>query len=302
MNQALISNIQRYSTKDGPGLRTTVFFMGCNLRCKWCANPENLEYKERIFYYKERCKHCGLCVKEAHHHSISFQETGCKIDRNQCDNIFEMVDLCPYDAYEKIGKRYDVETLVHILARDKEFYETGNGGVTFSGGEATLQADFIIEVIKELHKQGIHTCLDTAGLLEKDQIKKIAEYVDMILFDIKAMDEQMHIDCTGVSNTQILENLKYLANRSIPIRVRLVIVPQYNDDLEDMKQRIDFIASLGKAIEQVDILKYHRYGIGKYEKLDEVYPIDRQLELDEQKISILEAYAKEKGLHVTIGG
>lgn len=302
MKKALISKIQSYSTKDGPGLRTTVFFMGCNLKCLWCANPENMEHRQRVFYFKERCHQCGECVKHANHHSISFDKTGCHINRELCDNIMDMIDICPFDAYEKIGDEIDSDTLVKKLLREKDFFELGNGGVTFSGGEAALQDQFIIEVADKLKENNIHICLDTAGLIESNKFRKLIKHVDMILYDIKAIDNDIHKKCTNVSNELILKNAKIISEENIPMIVRLVIVPSYNDIREDIKKRIDFICELGECVQQVDILKYHIYGIGKYEKLGKTYPIEKSLTVDDQLIKELEIYAKDKGLKVTIGG
>lgn len=302
METALISKIQHYSTKDGPGIRTTVFFMGCNLRCLWCANPENLQKRQRVFYFKERCHHCGLCVQSAHHHAIQFAKVGCDIDRKKCDNLLDMVDLCPYDAYEIIGYKIREDELVNKLKRDLTFYQVGEGGVTFSGGEAALQSQFIKNVSKELKKDHIHICLDTAGLIPSNELIDLVKNVDMILYDIKAMDDDIHQHCTGVSNALILKNAQILSQMHKDMIIRLVIVPQYNDDIEDMKKRVDFICSLGDCVKQVDILKYHIYGIGKYEKLGMDYPISQNQEVDDQKIQILYNYASAKGLKVTIGG
>lgn len=302
MEKALISKVQHYSTKDGPGLRTTVFFMGCNLRCKWCSNPENLEHRYRVFYFKERCQHCGLCVQAAHNQSIKFGDVGCIINREKCDNILDMVDICPFDAYEKIGKEITTEELLKKLLRDKEFYEIGEGGVTFSGGEAAMQNEFIEELIDGLKEYNIHTCLDTAGLIESDKLLHLVSKVDMVLYDIKAIDTNIHKNCTEVSNELILKNAKLIAESGKDMIIRLVVVPTYNDDMEDMKRRIDFIKELGSAVKQVDILNYHIYGIGKYEKLGEDYPIHEKIEVDEEKVQELYNYAISKGLNVTIGG
>lgn len=302
MKKGLISKIQHYSTKDGPGLRTTVFLMGCNLKCLWCANPENLKFYQRIFYFKERCHQCGLCVQHAHNHSIQFQKVECYIDREKCDNLIEMVDICPFDAYEKIGMEMTSEELVNRLIRDQEFYQIGEGGVTFSGGEAALQADFIYEVASHLQEKAIHVCLDTAGYIEHNTLSHLLEKVNLVLYDIKSMDNETHIKCTGVSNHLILDNAKMIAKKGIPMIVRLVVVPQFNDDIEDMKARIDFIYSLGSCVQQVDILRYHIYGAGKYERLGLIYPISQKLELDDNRINELYQYAIDKGLKVTIGG
>lgn len=302
MEQGLISKIQRYSTKDGPGLRTTVFMMGCPLRCLWCANPENLELHPRVFYFKERCQHCGLCVQHAKNNSISFDKVGCSINRKTCSNLIDMVDICPYDAYEKIGQTITSQELVKKLMRDLDFYNVGEGGVTFSGGEATIQYPFLNECFQILKENNVHICLDTCGYIETKKLMSLLKNVDLVLYDIKAIDNHIHQLCTGVSNELILKNALAISQANIPMIIRLVIVPTYNDDMEDMKKRIDFIASFQSSVQQVDILKYHIYGVGKYDKLGLKYPIQDNLTIDDNKIQELYQYALDKGLNVTIGG
>lgn len=302
MKKGLISSIQRYSTKDGPGLRTTVFLMGCNLRCAWCANPENLVMKPRVFYFKERCKQCGLCVKHAENQSITLADVGVSIDRKKCTNITDMIDLCPYDAYEQIGMEMTPEELAKKLLRDQEFYHVGAGGVTFSGGEATVQAEFIYETAKILKEAGIHVCLDTAGLVREETLVHLLENIDMVLYDIKAIDDNMHKSCTGVSNKKILRNAEIIVENNVDLKVRLVIIPDYNDDFEDMKKRIDFICTLGSSVKEVNILEYHKYGVGKYDKLGEEYPIKENLVMKESIIDKLLVYGKSKNLKISIGG
>lgn len=302
MKKGLISTIQRYSTKDGPGLRSTVFMMGCNLNCAWCANPENLKRQPRVFYYKERCQQCGLCVKHADNDSIQFAATGVTIDREKCENILDMVEICPYDAYERIGMELTPEELTEKLLRDQEFYQVGAGGVTFSGGEAALQAEFIYETAKILKAEGIHVCLDTAGHIREETLVYLLENVDLILYDIKSIDDAMHKRCTGVSNKQILRNAQIIAEHRKDLIIRLVIVPEYNDDFVDMERRIDFICTLGDSVKKVDILEYHKYGVGKYDKLGERYPINQKLEMKEGLVDQLAAYGKNKGLEIGVGG
>lgn len=302
MKKGLISTIQRYATKDGPGLRTTVFMMGCNLSCAWCANPENLKQRSRVFYYKERCQRCGLCVKYAANDSIQFAATGVTIDREKCENILDMVDICPYDAYERIGMELTPQELAEKLLRDQEFYRIGAGGVTFSGGEAALQAEFIYETAKLLKAEGIHVCLDTAGHVREETLVQLLENVDLVLYDIKSIDDAMHKRCTGVSNKQILRNAQIIAEHQKALKIRLVIIPEYNDDLNDLKKRIDFICTLGNNVLEVDILEYHKYGVGKYDKLGEVYPINKQLMMKAGLVEEIVAYGKEKGLRISVEG
>lgn len=302
MKKALISKIQHYSTKDGPGLRTTVFFMGCNLKCLWCANPENMRSVQQVFYFRERCRHCGLCVESAVDNSIQFEEIGCKIDRKRCGNLRDMVEICPYNAYELIGKEMSSEELVKKLLRDKEFYEMGQGGVTFSGGEAALQQEFLLNTLEKLKQEGIHTCLDTAGNIASEEFEKLVRNVDMVLYDIKAIDDEIHKTCTGVSNKIILENAMILRKLRVPTIVRLIIVPGYNDIEEDLQARVNYVVKMGDCVKQVDILKYHIYGVGKYEKLGQNYSIKDIPHDDSELVERICEYAKEKGLKVTVGG
>lgn len=292
--------IQHYSTKDGPGIRSTVFLCGCNLRCKWCANPELMINDPTVLYYKEKCQHCGLCVDNSNG-SIKFSEVGCNIDRKNCENILDMVDLCPFDAYETIQKEIEDIELVDKLLKDKSFYDKSNGGVTFSGGEALLQKDFVLSCAKLLHKNNVHVTLDTAGNVKWDDIKELIDEVDLVLYDVKAFDEDIHVKCTGVQNKTILENLINIDKENKPIIVRMIMVPTYNDDIEDIKKRIDYCAKLKNLI-QIDFLEYHIYGVGKYEKCGLDYELKDIGSLDPNITKQAVEYANSLNIKNTIGG
>ncbi|MGN1276090.1 MAG: glycyl-radical enzyme activating protein [Floccifex sp.] len=286
----LVGKIQRFSTKDGPGIRTTVFMVGCNLRCKWCANPEWMLPGKKTLYHKEKCKHCGCCLS---YEGIHIQEVGVQIDRSVCRSLYELENICPFDAYENIGQEMSAQELVNELVKDKDFYETSHGGVTFSGGDPLLQADFVLECTKLLHEHHIHVCLDTAGSCE---FHEVLDEVDLVLLDIKAFDAKMHKDCTGIDNQLILENAKKIKK---PMIVRMILVPDCNDDLMDIQKRIDFVKNTSCI--QIDFLKYHILGVSKYEQLGLVYPCHTK----ELKDSILQdaiLYAQKQNIKTTIGG
>ena len=302
MTTGLVSHIQGYSTKDGPGIRTTVFMSECNLRCLWCSNPEAMLPGKKILYYRNKCHHCGACVQHAVNNSIKLTDNGCVIDRQSCTNLAEMVDICPYDAYESKGKEYQPETLATRLLRDKDFYLTSNGGVTFSGGEPTLQSTFVHETVKILKKERIHVALDTAGLFDFDQLKPLLDDVDLVLYDIKAFDHLLHQRLTGVDNKTILTNAKKIAAMSKAMIIRLVIVPTLNDDETDIINRLDFIRSLGESVKQVDILKYHKLGIGKYQALGIPYQLEGVNEAKDDQIDHIKALCQKLNLKTTIGG
>lgn len=300
--KGLISQIQHYSTKDGPGIRTTVFFMGCNLHCKWCANPETILPGKKIMYHKQKCMGCGTCVQAAPPSSIRLTEEGCVIDRKLCTNLSDMVDICPYDAYEERGQEIGVEELRRKLNRDIIFYRSSGGGVTFSGGEACQQRDFLLEVMRLLKEDGIHMALDTAGNWEYERVLPLLELADLILYDIKAFDSGLHRACTGVGNERILENARKIAGMKKNMHIRLVLVPGVNDQREDVLERFRFVRSLGDAVRQTDLLPYHRLGVGKYQALGIPYELLEIQEYREDQVEKLKELAKKERLAVTVGG
>lgn len=300
--KALISNIQNYSTKDGPGIRTTVFFTGCNLKCVWCSNPELIEPGIKVMYFENRCRRCGKCAETAVNNSIILTESGCEIDREKCTNIEECIEVCPYEAYEKSGYEISVQDLYNKLIRDKIFFEQSGGGVTFSGGEAGLQYEFLSEIGTELQKDNIHTALDTAGLITWEKLEKAINSMNMVLFDIKAYDSRLHRKYTGAGNELILENIKKTADKNKELIIRMVIVPGMNDNMEDIKKRISFIKELGSAVKQIDILKYHNLGEGKYKSLGMIYSVPKDLYREESFWKKVKEMASETGVKVTVDG
>ena len=300
--KALISNIQNYSTKDGPGIRTTVFFTGCNLKCIWCSNPELIEPRIKVMYFENRCRRCGKCAETAVNNSIILTESGCEIDREKCTNIEECMEVCAYEAYEKSGYEISVQDLYNKLIRDKIFFEQSGGGVTFSGGEAGLQYEFLSEIGAELQKDNIHTALDTAGLITWEKLEKAINSMNMVLFDIKAYDSRLHRKYTGAGNELILENIKKTAAKNKELIIRMVIVPGMNDNMEDIKKRISFIKELGSAVKQIDILKYHNLGEGKYKSLGMIYSVPKDLYREEGFWKKVKEMASETGVKVTIDG
>ena len=209
-DKALISKIQRYSTKDGPGLRTTVFFMGCSLRCNWCANPETLSAKPQVYYFKERCQHCGLCV-QAGNGAISFDQVGCLIDRDHCQNLAEMVELCPFDAYETVGMWKSAEELAEILLKDQTFYESTGGGVTFSGGDPFFHPEAFLLLLKRVKEEtGMNVWCYTGYTYEEikaqPRLSAALDYIDVL---VDGRFEQAlfspYLEFRGSSNQRILK-------------------------------------------------------------------------------------------------
>ncbi len=260
VKKGLISSIQPYSIKDGPGIRTTVFCVGCNLRCRWCANPELIVPEKKIMHFHEAGK----------------------------------------DHDEQVGYCITSEELAQKLIRDQTFYEVSKGGVTFSGGEPALQSDFVIETAQLLHKENIHSALDTAGNVSTATMQRLAEVIDLFLYDIKAVNPQIHKNCTGADNQQILDNLSMLADAAKDIIIRMVIVPGYNDQDDDIHERFRLIKELGSAVKRTDILPYHDLGRGKYKALGYEYSIKMNTGVSERTIKKIQKMADEVQLPIRI--
>lgn len=240
--KALICDVKRFAVHDGDGIRTTVFFKGCPLKCVWCHNPESISFQPEVAYYAHKCIGCG-----------------------QCKNQGFTPDDCLGEAMILYGKEMSIEQLLPILLEDKDFYETSGGGVTLSGGECLCQADFCEELLKKLKQNGINTAVDTCGFIKKQFIDKVVPYTDVFLYDVKAFDEDVHKKCTGKSNKLILENLMYLDSINKKIEIRIPYVPEYNAN--QMEKIARFIKQL-KNIVKVRVLSYHNYAVSKYIALD----------------------------------
>ena len=249
--QAMIFDIQRNSFVDGPGIRTTVFFKGCNLRCTWCHNPESQSNKPQMLFYKNKCTGCGKCREK------------CPSALEKCDLCGRCTIYCPHDAREVCGTEYTVYEVLSTILKDKAFYENSGGGVTFSGGECMLQIDFLTEVLKACKENGIYTAVDTAGHVPYEHFEKILPYTDLFLYDVKCFDSEKHRQYTGVGNELILENLKKLLATDIPVWVRIPIIPTVNDTVEEMQRIKGYIYSCGKP-QNIELLPYHAMGEHKY--------------------------------------
>lgn len=254
--KAIITDLKRFAVHDGDGIRTTVFFKGCPLKCVWCHNPEGISFQPQMAFYENKCVGCGECKKEDF-----------------------TVDNCLGDARVLYGKEMTVEQLLPQLMEDRDFYEISGGGVTLSGGECLCQADFCVELLKALKQEGIHTAVDTCGFVSRQSLDKVAPYTDVFLYDIKAMDEDVHIKCTGQSNGQILENIRYLDALGKTIEVRIPYVPGYNSD--QMEKIADFLKTL-KNLKAVKVLPYHNYAGSKYAALEMENTLPESLPTEEE--------------------
>lgn len=358
-HEFFITNIQRFSVNDGPGIRTTVFLKGCPLKCAWCHNPETIQSQQEFFFDEEKCVRCGACAEACPEDAIrpplkrkfvkdpevkplisssgsiidkinngtfgseeteksaellASEETAAedvaaeiappKFDRDKCARCMSCVKACIYGALSEAGRLTTVEDVFKEVLKDEPFYESSGGGMTISGGEPLLQPEVTRALLKRAHEAGIHTALDTTGLAKWETIEKMLPYVDLVLFDIKSLDDRKHRKWTGVSNQLILENVKKIANAGTKIRIRCVIIHDVNYwDPEYARGIAEFARSLGDSVMGIDLMPYHNFADKKYEKLGrdhffKGFPNINREDLDDY----LDVMDKEGRLKPTIGG
>lgn len=261
-----IINIQHYSLHDGPGIRTTVFFKGCPLKCLWCHNPESINYKDDLMYQRNNCTLCKRCLNVCENDALKLQGGRIIIDKSKCKSCFSCVENCYFEALYKKGQDYTEDEILKEILKDEVFYEQSSGGVTFSGGEALMQDEFLLEVLKKCKEKNINTAIDTCGFVDFSKLQKTLNYCDIYLFDIKHMDSKIHKEITNVPNELILENLKKLSSLKANINIRLPLIKDINDDDKNISKLIEFLKTIN--FNKINILPYHKMGQDKYEKLN----------------------------------
>ena len=270
---AVIFDIERYATQDGPGIRTVIFFKGCNLRGIWCQNPESQCVTPQIMYYVNLCQGCGRCITLCPNQAIHPDETfGLLTDPDLCAACGKCAVNCYVDARKLMGKMMTVSDVMEEIQKDTPYYRSSGGGVTFSGGEPLLYPEFVRAVAQQCHEAGIHTAIDTAGHVSWETFEMLLPYLDLVFFDIKHIDADLHKTYTGVSNERILDNLKKLSAVFAPLIIRIPVIPGCNDSV-DVQQRIyEFVKQL-PGIERVELLPYHSLGTTKYKGLGRDYTL-----------------------------
>lgn len=265
--KGMIFDIKRYAIHDGPGIRTTFFLKGCSLKCQWCHNPEGRGKKPEMMLYPLRCaEHCDECIGICPKNSLSKKTGSIEIEREKCDCCGECQKICVYEAIKVVGKEMSVEDIINEVEKDMIFFDDSKGGITFSGGEPLLQIDFLEAVLDRLKELAIHTAVDTSGFVSFESLAKVAEKVDIFLFDLKMMDDARHIKYTGVSNRKILRNLKKLSAEKTEISIRIPLIKGVNDDLKNISETAEFVRSL-KNIREINLLPYHKGGFEKLRRL-----------------------------------
>lgn len=266
----VVVDVERFSTQNGPGIRTTVFLKGCPLRCSWCGNPETQRFVPEIMVTADKCSGCGICVDKCPNDAIELVGHKVSVRFHRCLNCLECTDECLEGAIRKAGTQYTPQELYEAVVRDKEFYGT-RGGVTFTGGEPLSQWEFLLPVLKKLKEDNIGVCMDTTGFVDWPVLERVADYVTIFLYDVKHLDSTCHREGTGVENERILENLRKLADSGARIWLRAPIIPGYNDSDEDIRKLADLAGDLDA--ERLCLLPFHTLGREKYRQLGREYPM-----------------------------
>jgi len=270
-----VFDIQRFSVHDGPGIRTTVFMKGCPLRCRWCHNPEGLSSAPQLQFFKEACIGCGRCGER---------------------KALSDAQACPAQALKVCGQQIGEDEVINTVLRDMIYYGE-SGGITFSGGECLLQADFVSSVLQRAKEKGLHTAVDTSGAVPWSAFEKVDPFTDLYLYDVKCIDGDLHKAFTGMGNQGILENLARLLALGRKLWIRVPVIPGFNGSREEMEAIAVHIAALPKA-EQITLMPYHTLGASKYETLGYDYPFDTKLSVTAQELSEYETIFRDHGLHL----
>lgn len=291
--KAIIFNVQRYSTEDGPGVRTTVFFKGCPLNCLWCSNPESKKHQPQLMHFNKTCVECYACLEACPNGANKKNDDGSVwVDRDLCKDCGTCVAVCPANARSIAGKPMTVDEVFSIIEKDANYYMNSDGGVTFGGGECTSQPEFLLALMEKCYNKGYHICLDTCALASWEVLEKMLPMVDMVLLDIKHLDPAKHKEYTGADNQLILDNAAKMKQMGKNIIVRLPLIPGHNDDEKNLKATGRFMKLWG--LDKIDILPYHRFGVNKYDAIGEEYLAENIPPIDKNTINkavqILESY------------
>lgn len=260
-----IFRIARFSVHDGPGIRTTVFLKGCPLRCRWCHSPESQDPGPQLALHEDRCLVCGTCLPSCGEGAIAEAGSRFATDFSRCRACGACVARCPSGAREIVGRRVSCDEVLRAVERDVVFFDESGGGVTFSGGEPLMQAEFLESLLVACRDRGLRTAVDTCGMAEPRAAMRVLPLADLVLFDVKVIDPARHRRLTGGDNAGILDNLKALASHRANVRVRFPLVPGLTADADNVRAVGELLASYG--LTEVDVLPYHRAGLAKHERI-----------------------------------
>lgn len=302
MQSGFIFDVKKYAINDGPGIRVTIFFKGCPLHCAWCHNPESIEGTGQKMYNKAKCIGCRSCLDTCPENCCELTADGVITDRGICTGCGLCAEVCPTKASEMSGRVITVEEVVEIVEKERVFFDESGGGVTFSGGEPLYQPDFLIALLDEFGRRGIHRVVDTTGFARSETLLEVARRTDLFLYDLKLMDSELHRQWTGVTNERILGNLRLLAETGARINIRIPLIGSVNDDHDNILRTAVFIRELPGEKKKINLLPYHNIAVNKYNRLGETYDSVEMAEPDAEEIVKIQSIFNAEGLEVIVGG
>lgn len=297
--QGNVTDIQRFSLSDGDGIRTTVFLKGCNMHCSWCHNPETIAFSNTLLHYKEKCIGCGKCFEacpKGAHHIIDGVHT---IDRDKCIRCGRCVDVCYAQALQMSSRSMSVEEVVREVIQDVPYYQESKGGVTVSGGEALCQLEFVEELANACKDKGIQVAVETNLCQDFERIRPVLEKLDLLMFDIKLMDDTLHKEYTGVGNQLILENAKKADELGIPLIVRTPLIPGVTDTKENLTAIVSFVSEL-KNVKAYELLNFNPLGGVKYDAMNAQNAFQGERPLLESRLEEIKNWLKEYKVNMKI--
>ena len=295
----IVTDIQRFSIHDGPGIRTTVFLKGCNLRCRWCHNPETLRPRPELQVLPDKCIGCGACFEACPHGAHVAAEGGRQFLRERCEACGACAAVCYAGALVIVGREMTVADVLDEVLQDRDYYASSGGGVTVSGGEPLFQRDFCLALLAACKAAGLHTAVETNLAWPWERVESVLPAIDLVMADLKTMDPAVHAEWTGATNEQVLANLRRLAGAGVELIVRTPVVPGVNDTPEAVGQIADFLRDLPDLL-TYELLPYHPLGAGKYESLGLTYALPNAKSPPAEQMQQLAAVAREKGLQVSL--
>lgn len=295
MEKGITFNIQKFSIHDGPGIRTTVFFKGCPLRCEWCSNPESQIKNVQILHDQSKCSYCLSCVAACPNGAITYEDNKIIINEDKCVGCLTCVNSCPNRALSYEGDYQTVDEIVDICMQDIDFYEESGGGVTISGGEGMSQPEFLKKLISELKKNSVHVAIETTGYVKKEIFEELAKELDLLLFDVKHYDREKHYNGTKVYNDLIVENLKWAIDNGIEVLPRIPVISDFNNSLEDAEGLAELLVEVGAK--KVQLLPFHQFGEKKYELLNRNYKYKNKKALYPEELEEYQKIFLDKGLN-----
>ena len=304
---ATVTNIQKFSVHDGPGIRSIIFTKGCPLTCMWCANPENIHFESELMFYPDKCIGCGRCVKTCPQGAIamntSLEGNVITFDRTKCVNCGTCTKVCFSQSRVMKGEMLPYESVLEKVNKDIPFYRNSGGGITFSGGEPLMHPDFVVGIARDCREKGLNTAVETCGFVPWENIEHVISWIDLFLFDIKFIDGRKHTEYCGHSNELILKNFKRLCEEERGrIVVRMPMIPGINDSGRDIALAGMFLRKCKEKISGIHILPYHNYGVSKYDALGIPYALSHLESPTDERMKKIKDALEGYDLQIQIGG